>query len=297
MSKTAVIEKELLEQLVAEGQGVYDLMARFGRSKTNIAKHLKKYGIKTPSGFFHQPGTKPGRPKGIPMSEEQKRFYSDRFSGEGNPFHGRHHSDKTRQRMSKNHANFTGDNNPFKRSLEDPEKLHQHKERCQQRWDGRDAAWRAEFGRRLSKAMSESDRFQNAKFCWRYKSCFLSTKKAGTIFCRSSWEQLFALYLDEHEDVPSFALEPFCIPYVDEIGAARYSRIDFHIVFNNGSEAIIEVKPKALQALPRSVAKFAGYRQFCDGRNMRFGIVDEDSIHDRIVLDGMILSLSSPATP
>jgi hypothetical protein len=30
---------------------------------------------------------------------------------------------------------------------------------------------------------------------------------------------------------------------------------------------------------------------------MRFGIVDEDSIHDQAMLDGALQSLSSPATP
>lgn len=38
--------------------------------------------------------------KGHKMSEEQKQLLSQLFSGEGNPFYGRHHSEETKQKIS-----------------------------------------------------------------------------------------------------------------------------------------------------------------------------------------------------
>jgi len=286
-----MLDKKLIRQMIKEGANVWDLMARFGRSKSSIVRDVKRCGIEVPDGFFKVPGKRAGRPKGIPMSEEQKRFFSERFSGESNPFFGKHHSDETCQRMSKNHADFTGDNNPFKRSLQDPEKAREHKERCQQIWDRRDAAYRKKFGLKLSKAISESPNMKNMyKY---YKSCFLETNKAGRIFCRSSWESKFALYLDRNDEVQEFDLEPFCIKYIDESGDERYSRIDFHITFNNGQVCIVEVKPKALQCLARNAAKIVGYKKFCQDNGLRFNIVDEDSIFDEVLLDTIIQKLCS----
>lgn len=50
--------------------------------------------------------------KNHPFSEEKKRRLSEMFKGENNPFYGKKHSEKTRVKMSANHANFSGDNHP-----------------------------------------------------------------------------------------------------------------------------------------------------------------------------------------
>ena len=281
-------EKELMRQMIAEGKQVHDFMIVFGKSKTSIARYLKRYKIKAPPGFFHIPGSTLGRPKGIPMSEEQKQFLSKQFKGEGNPFFGQHHSTKTRRKMSRNHSDVTGDKNPFKKSLQDPEKLRQHKERCQQIWNNRDEIWRNKFKQTLSKALGESQSCKNKKFHKSHLCGFLQTHKAGRIFYRSSWEKLFALYLDENDHVQSFMLEPFCIPYIDEVGIKRYSRIDFHITFQNGHIAIIEIKPQKLQKLPRNAAKIIGYKQFCDVSDIQFSLVDEHNINNKVALDALM---------
>ena len=64
-----------------------------------------------------------GRPKGIPMSEEQKELRRQLFKGKNNPFYGKKHSDVTKKLMSENHADFSGENNPFKQSLSDEANL------------------------------------------------------------------------------------------------------------------------------------------------------------------------------
>lgn len=66
------------------------------------------------------------RPKGIPMSEEQKRQQSERFRGEGNPFHGRKHTQDSITKMSEERISVAGENNPLVRAMKnDPEKVKQ----------------------------------------------------------------------------------------------------------------------------------------------------------------------------
>jgi hypothetical protein len=89
-----------------------------------------------------------GRPKGFKQTEEFKALLRQKFSGEGNPFYGKEHSATTKKKMSDNHADFSGDKNPFKNSLAKPENSTRHKQRCQATWDNRDEEYRKEFGRK-----------------------------------------------------------------------------------------------------------------------------------------------------
>jgi hypothetical protein len=60
------------------------------------------------------------------MSEEQKRQQSERFRGDGNPFHGRKHSQDSIAKMSGTRGEIAGQNNPLVRAIQnDPEKVKQ----------------------------------------------------------------------------------------------------------------------------------------------------------------------------
>jgi hypothetical protein len=50
----------------------------------------------------------------IEWSDERKKQSKGKFAKEKNPFFGKKHSKITKEKMSKNHADFTGDKNPFK---------------------------------------------------------------------------------------------------------------------------------------------------------------------------------------
>jgi len=223
---------------------IYLVMEHFSCSRNTVRNYLKKFNVKTPRGFYST-GKKIGRPKGIPCSEKQKSLMSEKFSGKDNPFYGRCHTDNAKNKMSKNHADFFGDKNPFKKSLSDPSKLEEHKRRCLNIWKARDIEWRRAFSEKLSKAMAESNNFKSPNFHKNHKSGHFESSKCGKVFFRSSWEERLCIALSEDENVEAFNLEEFTIKYNDG-DINRHTRIDFTILTKDSTKYMIEVKPRSL---------------------------------------------------
>lgn len=143
-----ISEIELRELVSNEEATIWSITETLNCSKNTVSKYIKKYGILTRKGFYNKPGKKVGRSKGFKMSEHQKQLMSVRFKGENNPFYGKNHSLETRQKMSRNHADFSGAKNPFlKAILTYPTKHEEHKKRCQERWDEKDYNYRKKFGK------------------------------------------------------------------------------------------------------------------------------------------------------
>ena len=111
-----MITESVLRAYLDKGMNIWAIMDAVGCCKNTVRNDMARYGIQAPVGFFSKGGSI-GRPKGIPMSEEQKELRREMFAGEGNPFFGCQHTDETRAKMSENHADVSGDKNPFRRSL------------------------------------------------------------------------------------------------------------------------------------------------------------------------------------
>jgi hypothetical protein len=282
-----MISENELRDLINDGKKCVDICEILKCSSTTVRRYARIYNITLPKGFNGVPNSVPGRPKGIPMSEEQKEFLREKFKGERNPFFGKKHSDETKDKMSKNHADFFGDNNPFKKSLENPIKKEEHKKRCRDIWNNRDEEYIKNFREKLSISVANSKFFEDKNFHKHHKSGFLNTKKAGKIFYRSSWEKKVAEFLDSSDDVDFFNLEPFCIKYNDD-NINRHTRIDFYIVLKNDIKIIVEVKPKGLQKLPKNINKIKGIVDYCHIHNFQFCIIDETNIND---LNNLILQI------
>lgn len=124
-----------------------------------------------------------GRPKGIPMSEEQKELRRQLFRGNRNPFYGKKHSDETKQLMSEHHADFNGEKNPFKKSLND-EKVKVHKKRCQKIWANRDESYRKNFGKKIQKGHEEI----SGTFWARIKSNAKQKNRLVDVTIKDCWE-------------------------------------------------------------------------------------------------------------
>jgi len=275
VSKLKNIDVDLLKKLIVEGKNVWEISKIFSCGVTTVFNYIKKYGIEKPKGLMDK-GRKAGRPKGFKHSEnwiENQR----KLMLEKNPFKGKHHDEDTKLLMSKNHANITGDRNPFKNSLKDPQKRKEHKTRCKDLWKNRDENYRDEFGKKVSKGLCESEKFQDIKFHKNknYRSEFVETRKAGKVFCRSSWEKKICESLDNNVKVKEFKLEPFYVPYVNEKGKSRYSRIDFLVTMFNERKAILEIKPIGMESINNNKCKILGYKDYCRKHGIQFMWINE----------------------
>jgi hypothetical protein len=267
-------KKELRELLKQEGITVFAIVKQFGVAKNTVLNRMKEWSLKSPKGFFSL-GKKRGRPKGIPMSKEQKKLRSKKFAGEGNPFHGRKHTKATKKKMSDNHADITGDKNPFRRSLKDPKKREAHKQRCLDTWSKRDAEWRDKFGEKVSKGNAESGHTYHHK---NHESgvCPCNKSPKGWVHFRSSWERRTVELLDDYPIVSQVEYESLTIPYTDKAARRRYARSDFLVEFTNGERLLIEVKPEALVELQRD--KIAGHEEYCICEGLQYVVFMEPEI-------------------
>jgi hypothetical protein len=270
------MSKEDLTAALNEGLSLYQCAERFNCCTLTIRNYIKRYELITRDKFYSRPGARIGRPPGFTYTEEQLQKMSERVRGKRNPFHGKKHSLKTRIKMSRNHADISGDKNPFKQSLSDPVKRQEHVERCRKIWATRDAEYREAFGKKLSAALASSSNV--TPHYVNHKSGFMETKKGGTVFYRSSWEKRTCEFLDSCDAVSSFRLEPFALKYIDSKGNERYTRIDFLVTTKSGHRAIFEVKPKALIDYGENPFKIKGQKQYCKDNSIQFAVLHEDNL-------------------
>lgn len=192
-----------------------------------------------------------------------------KLNGENNPFYGKQHSDLTKKKMSDNHADFSGDKNPFKKSLNDPEKLIKHKLRCKKIWNSRDSEYRKNFGSKLSISNCQSKNNCSYK---KHKHGHFLAKNGKSYYFRSSWEEktlqyLDILYLDGK--IVKYELEPFCIFYLEN--NKRYGlRIDFYLETKDNKKIILECKPIGLRKYGRNPIKIKAYENYCLENNIKF---------------------------
>lgn len=209
----------------------------------------------------------------------KKNLGKHNFKGKNNPFYGKKHSKETKERMSKNHADFNGDKNPFKKSLENTDNRLKASNKQKEYWKNLSKEKRKVHLENLSKSIAFSKKLQSTNLHKKHKSCHLITKKAGKIFCRSSWESKVALWLDSIEEVILFRIESLILPYTDNLGNTKNTRIDFYVKLNN-KNLIIEIKPKGLQTINNNDLKIKKMSDFCKEKKWDFFIVDEDLILD-----------------
>lgn len=216
--------------------------------------------------------------KGVRRTEEQRRHLSETFSGSQNPFYGKKHSLATKLKMSKNHADFSGDKNPFSAAIKRyPRKRRELSERMKTAWARRSPAERERLAYESSVRNANSD-FTKQKLFHRYHKCgFVDTKKAGRIFCRSSWEKAVADELDDNDSVLNFSLEKFVIPYFVN-GKERHTRVDFLVALRNGVTAMVDVKPKALIPYGNNTHKLAACEHYCHQNGIKYFLLSANDM-------------------
>ena len=234
--------KDDLIRSIGEFKTIWKVADAFGVTYQSIRNWMKEYDVKTPKGFFSR-GLPVGRRPGFKHSAEIIEEMRKRMTGENNPFWRKKHSDKTRQKMSENHADVSGDKNPFKRSLLCASKREEHKQRCKDSWSKRDGEWRRRFSEKLSARPAEKS---GGNGLGRHERGLHISEKGGTFWYRSSWERVVAEVLDESGLVSSYEYEQERIPYEDQNGVIRHFVPDFVVTATSGHKALLEIKPRPL---------------------------------------------------
>lgn len=268
------ISRNELERHIAEGRTINEIAPALGCCRNTIMNYMKKWDIATPKGFFAT-GKKKGRPKGTKQPAKAVELMRERYKGNGNPFYNRKHTDDTKQKMSQNHADFTGNKNPYKKALDsDPEKRQEASLRMKLIWEQMDDDTKTARSTKLSLAICNSEFHKNFSSVKHHQNGHLKTLKAGRIFYRSSWEKDVAIFLENNSLVKTFSSEPFAVHYKDN-EKERHTRPDF-LVECVKETYLIEVKPEAL--VSRNKTKIDAMRDYATLHNMRFLLISEPEL-------------------
>jgi hypothetical protein len=270
MLKIVVKSKDLL-RFVKKGLVVREIASRYKCSSDTIRKYIRRYNIKLVIG----------RRKGFKHSSAWKHQHR-KLMLEKNPFSNKKHTEKTKLLMKKHHADFFGNNNPFKKSLKKLRNLKSHKIRCKKIWINRKKNiknynfWK----NRVSLGMCKSLFFKHSKFHKNHKSGFYYSKKTRQrIFYRSSWELKILKYLERCQVIKNYLFDKIIVSYKIH-GGIQYSRPDCLIVFRNGRELLIEIKPLNLLKYYNNWHKIKGYRLFCKKNKIQFALISEVHVNN-----------------
>jgi hypothetical protein len=109
------------------------------------------------------------------------------------------------------------------------------------------------------------------------EGCFYSKKNGKEIHYRSGYECEVYKLLEMAHEVIAYDTEQVEIPYSFGGKQRRYYP-DLHILFNDGSVEIWEIKPASQTSLPINEAKWNSAKAFCLNRGWKFNVMTEVGI-------------------
>lgn len=150
---------------------------------------------------------------------------------------------------------------------------------------------------------SANSKFKQGYFQVQYPEKYIGNPTE--IIARSSWEQKFMNWCDNHPAVKRWSSEPVAIPYISPIDNRQHKYyVDFYAeVLKAGivEKWLIEIKPNAQTKMPSksllegsktlkkqqqynwalktyiiNATKFAAAKNFAESRGMRFGVAGEN---------------------
>lgn len=262
--------KNDLQLLVDNHLSLSEIGQKYGVTFSIASYWLKSYGIKSKRHVGMNKGDKVS-PEGIARRPK--------LVGELNGFFGKKHTAETRAKMSQNHADFTGDNNPYRLSLiANPEKQIEASKRAKDIWATRDSEWRKAWSEQMSARdiSSQSGYGKNHKRGYHISPKVKNPK--GKIYYRSSWELSLALKLDTCDYVSSYEYEQVRIKFQNQNNETRWTFTDF-LIDLGGQNILIEVKPTTICMLKQE--RIQAQIQWCIDNRVQFAIVDKELIDNK----------------
>lgn len=269
-SKTEKPPKSDLEILVAERLSLSQIGHRYGVSFSVVAHWLKSYGIKSKRHRGLNKGDKIS-PEGVARRPK--------LVGEKNGFFGKKHTPETCVKMSQNHADFSGDKNPYRLALiADPEKRVEASNRAKEMWASRDDEWRKAWAEQMSArpVSPYTGNGRNHKRGFHISSKI--TNSGGQMHYRSSWELDTALKLDSCDYVLTYEYEQVRIKFLNQNQENRWTYTDF-LIDLGGAKLMIEVKPTSICMIKQD--RISAQLKWCMDNSVQFAIIDKELIDNQ----------------
>lgn len=134
------------------------------------------------------------------------------------------------------------------------------------------------FGKNHSKETKEkisntrSEKIVNGEYNgWFKKGNYFSTKLNREIYYQSSWELEHFKNLDNDDSVIEYQIQPFRIEYYYDNHKRNYIP-DLHILYADGIEKLIEIKPDCFVDAAINVAKGKAAIEYCKPRNILYEV-------------------------
>ncbi len=115
---------------------------------------------------------------------------------------------------------------------------------------------------------------------------FPSIKLARMVHFESLIERDLLYMLDFEADVAVFSEQPLTIEYAHEGKARRYTP-DFHVIYANGRNTLIECKPQQFTETDDNQRKFGAARVWCAERDWEFSVVTDEQLRTGPRLDNI----------
>jgi hypothetical protein len=187
-------------------------------------------------------------------TEEVRKIISEKVSGKNHRLYGKTHTEETKKRMREN------------------------------------SYWRGKKRPDISKSMSI--RHNDPEYRKKISSSGFSnngiyiSNKAGEVRYRSSWEKEVFESLDCDVSVEKYVVEPFGLEYVYDNKIRTYYP-DLLIQYTDGSQMLVEIKPKDMIQYPIVRAKFRAACAYCKENGIRFKVWHNDNCPYLLVTKGV----------
>lgn len=273
---------------ISLGMTIWDLCRAIGVCDASIRNIMKLNKIPTPKGFRNT-GKKPGRRKGFKHPEEWKENHRQRMLGDKNPFFGKKHTKETRDKMSLNHPDISGDKNPLRNAiLRNPELREKLSQLRKDWWAARTPDQMRKFRENNSSREARGLQTGSGGFGRNHKSGTHLSSKASQFHYRSSWELHFAQILDNSEIIKRYIVEGISVPYFDgEI--TRHFRPDFRIYFQSGFKSLIEIKPENL--VKTQLIKLNAQYEWSLNNQYQYELLTGDKLYDNDYIQSLLKNM------
>lgn len=225
--------------------------------------------------------------KGKKLTKEHRKKISLVTKGKRNPFYGKKHTKETRLRMSKNHANFKGNKNPFKKAMKNKKFMLAFCKKLKRGWN-KNKKDKVKYNRICDNASKRVTKLQQCGLLNSYgrghkQGKYFSHKFKINFYYRSSYELAFIKFCENISMVEQLKQGTIVIKYKNKEGRIHRYLPDFLI--NN--KFLIEVKADRLINFGVNPCKFKSARQYCRKNKLKFLIFTEKHLFLEVIKESL----------